>query len=204
MASLVKRAPHDSVEIHGVVVDASQPTVAWERLGGYVAERMPASTLHGGGEAAPAGSVRWVFMSDTCGLHHGMRPVPPGDVLVHCGDFSTTGHPGRVLDFVEWFAAHPHPHKVLVAGPHDVTLDGAFYDKHWDRFHPDRKDSDALRARLRADDRFRSPSAGVDVDVKMHPKDGRAERDFAPSSRSRVERSAGQPGRAAVRVRRNS
>lgn len=119
MASNVGRAglrAEDSVEIHGCVVDATRPGEAWERLVAYSAHRYPASALHDGGDGAPPGKVRWVFLSDTCGLHHAMADVPNGDVLVHCGNFSTTGSVERTREFVEWFAGHPHRRKVLVAG----------------------------------------------------------------------------------------
>ena len=157
MASNVGRAglrAEDSVEIHGCVVDATRPGEAWERLVAYSAHRYPASALNDGGECAPPGKVRWVFLSDTCGLHHAMADVPDGDVLVHCGNFSTTGSVERTREFVEWFAGHPHRRKVLVAGNHDTSLDADFYDAHWQRLHPTRRDDAALREALRSDGRF--------------------------------------------------
>ncbi|KAH8092836.1 calcineurin-like phosphoesterase [Aureococcus anophagefferens] len=157
MASNVGRAglrAEDSVEIHGCVVDATRPGEAWERLVAYSAHRYPASALHDGGDGAPPGKVRWVFLSDTCGLHHAMADVPNGDVLVHCGNFSTTGSVERTREFVEWFAGHPHRRKVLVAGNHDTSLDADFYDAHWRRLHPTRRDDAALREALRSDGRF--------------------------------------------------
>ena len=157
MASNVGRAglrAEDSVEIHGCVVDATRPGEAWERLVAYSAHRYPASALNDGGDGAPPGKVRWVFLSDTCGLHHAMADVPNGDVLVHCGNFSTTGSVERTREFVEWFAGHPHRRKVLVAGNHDTSLDADFYDAHWQRLHPTRRDDAALREALRSDGRF--------------------------------------------------
>ena len=76
------------------------------------------------------------------------------DVLVHCGNFSTTGSVERTREFVEWFAGHPHRRKVLVAGNHDTSLDADFYDAHWRRLHPTRRDDAALREALRSDGRF--------------------------------------------------
>jgi len=59
-----------------------------------------------------------VCLSDTHN-RHGAIDVPEGDVLIHAGDVSMAGRAGEVEAFMRWFAALPHPHKVLVAGNHD-------------------------------------------------------------------------------------
>jgi hypothetical protein len=46
------------------------------------------------------GRQRFVCVSDTHGLHRGLA-IPPGDVLVHCGDFSSTGGAGQVSFQIE-------------------------------------------------------------------------------------------------------
>lgn len=66
--------------------------------------------------------VRLVFISDTH-AQHSQLVLPPGDVLFHTGDFSTRGLLGEVQIFLDWFAAQPHPHKVLIAGNHDFLAD---------------------------------------------------------------------------------
>ena len=38
--------------------------------------------------------------------------VPPGDVLIHAGDFSNVGLPKDVQRFRDFLLAQPHPHKV--------------------------------------------------------------------------------------------
>ena len=38
--------------------------------------------------------------------------MPPGDVLLHGGDFSNVGLPSDVDKFVVFMASQPHPHKV--------------------------------------------------------------------------------------------
>ncbi|MBK8255839.1 MAG: metallophosphatase domain-containing protein [Polyangiaceae bacterium] len=65
---------------------------------------------------------RLVLLSDTHGLHHRLR-VPEGDVLVHAGDFCTSGKEIQARDFAKWFLAQPHPHKVVIAGNHDRCLE---------------------------------------------------------------------------------
>jgi len=61
--------------------------------------------------------MRIVFISDTHG-HQGLS-LPVGDVLVHCGDATSTGTPAEMDTFLAWFAAQPHSARVLVAGNHD-------------------------------------------------------------------------------------
>ena len=49
--------------------------------------------------------------------------VPPGEVLVHCGDFCDAGSLDELDDFCAWLDALPHAHKVCCAGNHDWLLD---------------------------------------------------------------------------------
>jgi Icc-related predicted phosphoesterase len=66
--------------------------------------------------------MRIVFLSDTHGakLSH---PVPEGDLLIHCGDFSKLGKEKELLAFSEWFFACPHRHKIFIAGNHDLMFE---------------------------------------------------------------------------------
>ena len=95
--------------------------------------------------AAPKpGFRRWVFISDTHGRHSACfgqeRPLPAGDVLVHCGDTTNTGEIGQLRSFAAWFGAQAHPHKIVIAGNHDLSLDRAFYDAGGgQRFHGKRR-----------------------------------------------------------------
>lgn len=66
--------------------------------------------------------MRLVFISDTH-LKHQQIVLPPGDVLVHAGDCTMRGSVGEVQTFLDWFAAQPHPHKVLIAGNHDFLAE---------------------------------------------------------------------------------
>ena len=66
-----------------------------------------------------------LHLSDTHGLHRQMEHLPLADVVVHSGDFCEEGTIEEVEDFVEWFAALPHKHKIFVAGNHDDCLHGA-------------------------------------------------------------------------------
>jgi len=115
----------------------SDPTTAWQVVG--VTQQptaLPLAQFQADGCGPPAaGHVRFVAISDT----HGKRlsSVPPGDVLLHCGDFSNTGRPEEVRQFCEWFGSLPHPRKILIAGNHDLALHGESYADTGPRFgHP--------------------------------------------------------------------
>jgi Icc-related predicted phosphoesterase len=61
------------------------------------------------------------IISDTHSKHEFLT-LKGADVLIHCGDFS---HGGReeIMDFLEWFSAQEHEHKILIAGNHDIWLE---------------------------------------------------------------------------------
>lgn len=64
--------------------------------------------------------IRIVCISDT---HNTQPKVPPGDVLLHAGDLSEFGTFVEVQEQLDWLAAQPHAHKVVIAGNHDLILD---------------------------------------------------------------------------------
>ena len=85
--------------------------------------------------------LRFVCISDTHNQHNTLT-LPSGDVLIHAGDFSGTGTHQQVQRFLEWFIQQPHPHKILIAGNHDLTLDAQHYERSWIRFHRKKKLND--------------------------------------------------------------
>ena len=66
--------------------------------------------------------TRLVVLSDTHGFHDRLD-VPPGDVVVHAGDFCTAGSEAEAASFATFFRALPHRHKVVIAGNHDRCLE---------------------------------------------------------------------------------
>ena len=77
-------------------------------------------------------SARIVFISDTHSQHLGLGELPRGDVLIHAGDF-TDRRPPRLeeyKEFVDWFSAQPHPHKILISGNRDSLMDTKTTIKH--------------------------------------------------------------------------
>jgi predicted phosphohydrolase len=68
------------------------------------------------------GSLRVVCISDT---HMQCRrvEVPPGDVLIHAGDLTTSGTLEQLASEVAWLRRLPHTHKVVIAGNHDFCFE---------------------------------------------------------------------------------
>ena len=86
----------------------------------------------------PADTVRFVCVSDTHGREAHMPALPPGDVLIHGGDFTNTGELGMCEAFNEWLGKQPYKHKVVIAGNHETTFDTAAYPRIAPRFHGQR------------------------------------------------------------------
>lgn len=63
-----------------------------------------------------------MFISDT----HQMLPqsgVPDGDILLHCGDFSSYGNLHELYVFNDQMKKLPHKHKIVIPGNHDLALE---------------------------------------------------------------------------------
>jgi len=90
----------------------------------------------------PPGHTRVVCISDTHNEHTKIV-LPPGHVLIHAGDVLTESgkrhverNPDKSIrrvksegialfsNFATWFRSQPHPHKVLIAGNHDLVMEG--------------------------------------------------------------------------------
>ena len=65
--------------------------------------------------------LKIVAISDTHSGHHQLQ-LPPGDILIHCGDFSNSRMNLNVreyTDFLTWFTSQEHKTKILIAGNRD-------------------------------------------------------------------------------------
>jgi Icc-related predicted phosphoesterase len=81
-------------------------------------------------------ALRFVCISDTHNRHRELRPLPPGDVLIHSGDFTNFGKEDEVREFYEWFSEQSFKYKILIAGNHEITFDLDFdRQEARDRFH---------------------------------------------------------------------
>lgn len=79
------------------------------------------------GDTIPVRTLRFVVASDTHCKHGEIPHIPPGDVFIHCGDFTTRGTLAEVSDFNAWLGTLPHKHKIVIAGNHELALDAEFY-----------------------------------------------------------------------------
>ena len=67
--------------------------------------------------------IRVVVLGDTRERHNEVT-VPPGDILIHTGDFSLLGRNlNAVVDFNAWLGRLPHKHKIVVYGDQELPLD---------------------------------------------------------------------------------
>ena len=67
-------------------------------------------------------TVRLICLADTHGLHRKVK-VPDGDLLIHAGDFTSTGDLAEIEDFSDWLEELPHKHKVVIASNHELAFE---------------------------------------------------------------------------------
>lgn len=70
----------------------------------------------------PIHPIRIVCISDTHNKHQHIPPIPPGDILIHAGDLTNSGTEPELKAALDWLSAHPHTHKIFIAGNHDRVL----------------------------------------------------------------------------------
>ena len=67
--------------------------------------------------------IRIVTISDTHNYHKSVV-VPPCDILIHAGDFSSRGYQSEVEAFGEWLRSLDQcTHKICIAGNHDRSFE---------------------------------------------------------------------------------
>ncbi|KAL9654693.1 hypothetical protein ABK040_006755 [Willaertia magna] len=71
--------------------------------------------------------LRFVVISDTHQLHDLLpNPLPQGDVLIHCGDFTNVGMPKEIESFMEYLFTncdHLYKYIILIPGNHEWSSD---------------------------------------------------------------------------------
>lgn len=86
--------------------------------------------------------ITLVCISDT---HNSKPELSHGDILLHAGDLSQYGTFDETQAQLHWLNSHPHQHKIIIAGNHDLLLDSAFVQSHPDREldrHPGKRRAD--------------------------------------------------------------
>jgi predicted phosphodiesterase len=116
---------------------SQDPNAAWERIKDKQIFREPSQSTN----AKPPDCTRIVCISDTHGKHRDVH-LPPGDILIHGGDFTKSGEPGTILDLSKYFQESGFEEVIVIPGNHDMTLHPEFYEEKWQRFHDKKFDCD--------------------------------------------------------------
>ncbi|XP_005105670.1 metallophosphoesterase MPPED2 [Aplysia californica] len=98
------------------------PTKAWEKM----KVKQTVKDVDPIDPATPISEdhIRFVCLSDTHSRVEKLEGfVPPGDVLLHTGDFTQIGLPKAVEEFDRFLGEQPHRAKIVIAGNHDLTFD---------------------------------------------------------------------------------
>ncbi|XP_061166907.1 metallophosphoesterase MPPED2-like isoform X1 [Saccostrea echinata] len=107
--------------------DTANPSKAWERI--RIHQQHIRCPLPDPITLVTPDKIRFVCISDTHGKieRSGLR-MPPGDVLLHAGDFTMKGQLTEIEKFNSYLGFLPYKLKILVAGNHDLTLDEELSD----------------------------------------------------------------------------
>ena len=66
--------------------------------------------------------MKIVCISDTHGQEYNIQKhfqLPPGDILLHAGDFQSYGKMEEAVRFNKWLGTLPYKYKIVIAGNHD-------------------------------------------------------------------------------------
>jgi len=66
--------------------------------------------------------MKFIAIADTHGFHRSLE-IPAGDILVHAGDLTRHGTLDDVQEFNDFLGSLPHPHKIVIAGNHDICFE---------------------------------------------------------------------------------
>ena len=93
-------------------------------------------------------STRFLVISDTHNFQFGdetevrgefQHPAPKADVLLHCGDLTQVGGLPSYKSLLKFLGKIDAELKLVIAGNHDLDLDGRYWDTHLDEEHDDPK-----------------------------------------------------------------
>jgi Icc-related predicted phosphoesterase len=113
----------EAITVHPLT---ENPTKAWEEISKSqrvikIAYKSPKT------ENKDPNKFRIVVMSDTHALTRHLKfDIPDGDVFIHAGDFTACGSEEEVKEFNEWLGELKHPHKLVIAGNHELSFDPSF------------------------------------------------------------------------------
>lgn len=132
---------------HALEKYVDRPTIAWNLLeSSQVVERLKLNDIR---SPKPPGHTRFVCISDTHNRTDRMEhAIPDGDILIHAGDFTSCGTRDQVIHFNRFLGTLNHPHKVVIAGNHDISFDLKSYDSLWSNFTQIREEPEETRKQL--------------------------------------------------------
>ena len=101
--------------------DPLDPNLVWEQMKNDQVFQEPPTIISQGllpPNKKERDYTRFVCMSDTHAKHRGIPFLPPGDVLIHSGDFTKSGEIGTVRDLSAYFGEHAASfgHIICIAG----------------------------------------------------------------------------------------
>jgi Icc-related predicted phosphoesterase len=68
--------------------------------------------------------MKITFISDTHTKHiYFTKYLKGGEVIICCGDVTSTGSISELMHFIDWFKTLPYKHKILIAGNHDFVFE---------------------------------------------------------------------------------
>lgn len=145
----LKKARHATNVTTDSVLESyvNRPTIAWNLL--ESSQVIRTVTPKDAGTPKPPGYTRFVCISDTHNRTDKMEhAIPEGDILIHAGDFTSCGSRDQVVHFNKFLSTLNHPHKVVIAGNHDISFDLEHYDSLWWYFSRTREDPVEIRQQL--------------------------------------------------------
>ncbi|EFO85800.1 hypothetical protein CRE_02282 [Caenorhabditis remanei] len=116
-----RRKLSNPVPLHQYTED---PTLAWEML----KEKRPVKPVRQMRLDTPVkpDHVRFVCIGCTHGEQMDLSRLPPGDVLLVAGDFTSCGLPNEVHNFNKLLGKLKYAYKVVIGGNHECTFDDTF------------------------------------------------------------------------------
>jgi len=72
--------------------------------------------------------MKAVLISDTHEMERKMAPLPKGDMLIHCGDFTGHGSIAAMSKFAQWMGSQDFKHKLIISGNHEKGMQHLKHD----------------------------------------------------------------------------
>ena len=68
--------------------------------------------------------LQLTFISDTHNKHKQLnQDLIGGDVIIHCGDFTSVGYLHEIKNFLDWYSKLPYTTKIFISGNHDCSFE---------------------------------------------------------------------------------